>query len=49
MDSPFDGALNKARLFKHFQMLRNRWLSGSELAAELARTSGLAPRERINH
>jgi len=49
MNAPFNRAFNEPGSFQDFQVLRNRGLGGSELAAELAGAAMLASRKRMNH
>ncbi len=49
MNAALDASFDKASLFEHLQMLRDRGLGGAEPPAKLACAPSLAPRERMNH
>jgi hypothetical protein len=49
MNAALDPSLDKASLFEHLQMLRDRGLGGAEPPAKLACAPSLAPGERMNH
>lgn len=49
MNATLDPSLDKASLFEHLQMLRDRGLGGVEPPAKLACASSIATGEGMNH